>query len=113
MICTKHIQVEDSGRKYKPQVLDDAQSWQTIDASALTDDSPFNTEKRRLTRKLGNQINTALLFKLLLYIIKNLLVHWSQKVSSARKRKCPLILLYPHHFTLPLDQVLHVNVMQN
>ena len=70
MICTKHLQVEDSGRKYKPQVLDDAQTWQTIDASALTDDSPFNTEKRRLTRKLGNQINTALLFKLLLYMIK-------------------------------------------
>ncbi|XP_063683109.1 protein chiffon-like isoform X3 [Bolinopsis microptera] len=50
-----YMKVEDSGRKYKPQVLDDAQSWQTIDASALTDDSPFNTEKRRLTRKLANQ----------------------------------------------------------
>ena len=49
--------MEDTGKKYKPQVLDDAQSWQTIDASALTDDSPFNTEKRRITRKLGNEIN--------------------------------------------------------
>lgn len=50
-----YMKVEDSGKKYKPQVLDDAQSWQTIDASALTDESPFNTEKRRLTRKLANQ----------------------------------------------------------
>lgn len=50
-----YMKVEDTGKKYKPQVLDDAQSWQTIDASALTDDSPFNTEKRRITRKLANQ----------------------------------------------------------
>lgn len=47
----QYMKVEDKHHKYKPQILDDAPAWQTIDCRSHTDESPFNTEKRRLTRK--------------------------------------------------------------
>lgn len=51
----QYLKVEDEELKYKPQVLDDPPTWQTIDSTSLSDESPFNTEKRRMTRKQANE----------------------------------------------------------
>ena len=57
------FQVEDVQQKYKPQILD-APQWQTIDLNSLSDESPFNTEKRRITRKQGEERDTKFRDKL-------------------------------------------------
>eukprot|EP00116_Pleurobrachia_bachei_P001823 sb/3462085/ len=58
----QYMKIEDSSRKYKPQVLEDTASWQVMDLNTLSDDSPFNT-KQRAARKAGTKIIIILIYE--------------------------------------------------
>jgi len=75
----QYMKIEDSSRKYKPQVLEDTASWQVMDLNTLSDDSPFNT-KQRAARKAVEKPST------IMSILK-------KEVKDAKmKSKRPLVL---------------------
>lgn len=77
------LKVQDRAHKYKPQMMEPLE-WQTIDCNLLTDESPFSTEKRRVTRKQANELHKPPTDK---YKAKGILKGVTDKKPRLNKRK--------------------------
>jgi len=77
------LKVQDRAHKYKPQMMEPLE-WQTIDCNLLTDESPFSTEKRRVTRKQANELHKPPTDK---YRAKGILKDAKDKKPRLNKRK--------------------------